>query len=336
MSPVLCVVPGAAMRRREFIGLIGSFAAAWPLAARAQQKAVRVVGFFGANTPQAAGHLSTIFVERLRDLGWIEGQNLRIEYRWAAGQTSKFAPLVAELVAAGSDVIVRSGNAPAMAAQQTTSTVPIVLASTSEILGTGLVKSLARPGGNVTGMTFAAADTAGKRLELLQELVPGLKHVAVLVNPDNDQTETTALHAMAPRVGVTLHSFGFRGTGDLGRIDTYPERSLIRAMYVVSDPLIFTNRVVINAFAIQHRLPTVHRLQEYVADGGLLSYGPDFRSFFRRAAENVDKIFRGTKPADLPIEQPTKFDLVINLKTAKTLGLTIPESFLQRADEVIE
>jgi putative tryptophan/tyrosine transport system substrate-binding protein len=269
----------AHVKRREFISLLGGATVVWPLAARAQQKP-RVVGFLGANTPVAAGHMTSAFVTRLRDLGWIEGRNVVIEYRWAAGQTAKFRELAAELVAAGADVIVTSGNAPAIAARQATSSVPIVLASSADIMATGLVKSLARPGGNVTGLTVAADDTAGKRLELLREAVPGLNRIAVLFNPDAGRVEVSTLREVAPAVGVVLDVFEFRTTGDLDRIAAYPDRSVIGGLFVVSDPLVFTNRVAINAFAIREKLPSVHRLREYVDDGGLMSYGPDFRVFF--------------------------------------------------------
>jgi putative tryptophan/tyrosine transport system substrate-binding protein len=325
----------AHVKRREFISLLGGATVVWPLAARAQQKP-RVVGFLGANTPVAAGHMTSAFVTRLRDLGWIEGRNVVIEYRWAAGQTAKFRELAAELVAAGADVIVTSGNAPAIAARQATSSVPIVLASSADIMATGLVKSLARPGGNVTGLTVAADDTAGKRLELLREAVPGLNRIAVLFNPDAGRVEVSTLREVAPAVGVVLDVFEFRTTGDLDRIAAYPDRSVIGGLFVVSDPLVFTNRVAINAFAIREKLPSVHRLREYVDDGGLMSYGPDFRVFFRRAADYVDKIFKGTRAEDLPVEQPTIFHLVINLKTAKAIGLVVPPILLSRADEVIE
>jgi putative ABC transport system substrate-binding protein len=307
-----------------------------PFAAHGQQRSTRIVGFLGANTPSAAGHLTTAFVTRLRELGWVEGRNLTIEYRWAAGQTAKFQQFATELVAAGADVIVTSGDAAAKAARQATNKVPIVMAATANILATGLVKSLARPGGNVTGLTFSTVDTVGKRLELLKEAVPGLNRAAVLFNPDANPEEVAATREVAPALGVVLDVFEFRVLGDLDRIASYPERSRIGALFVVSDPLVFTNRIAINDFAIREKLPTVHRLKEYATDGGLISYGPDFVTFFRRAAEYVDKILKGAKTEDLPVEQPTFYQLVLNLKTAKAIGLTIPPTLLTRADEVIE
>jgi putative tryptophan/tyrosine transport system substrate-binding protein len=233
-------------------------------------------------------------------------------------------------------VIVTSGNAPAVAAAQETRTVPIVLASSADIVSAGLVKSLSHPGGNVTGLTFAPEDTVGKRLELLKEVVPGLRHVAVLYNPDANPEQVAALRVVAPNLSIELSVFEFRGLAELDNITKSQQRSKFAALFVVSDPLVFVNRIAINQFALRERLPTIHMLQEYAADGGLLSYGPDFPDFFRRAADFVDKILRGAKAEELPVERPTTFRLVINLKTAKTLGLAIPESFLLRADEVIE
>jgi putative ABC transport system substrate-binding protein len=324
------------MRRREFVKFVGSAAFAWPLAAHAQAKTAPIVGFLGANTPTTAGHLTSAFVQRLRELGWVEGQNFSIEYRWAAGQTIKFQELAAELVAAGVAVIVTSGDAPAKAARQVTNSVPIIMASSGNILETGLVKSLARPGGNVTGLTISTSDTAGKRLEILTQAVAGLNRVGVLFNPDGNPGEVTALRDVAPALHIALDVFEFRNTGDLDRIAQYPERSALGALYVVSDPLVFTNRVAINDFAIREKFPSIHRLKEYVDDGGLMSYGPDFLAFFRRAADYVDRILKGEKPEDLPIEQPTKYQLVINLKTAKAIGLVVPPVLLARADEVVE
>lgn len=325
------------MQRRQFITLIGSAAAAtWLPTAYAQRRSTAIVGFLGANTPATAGHLTTAFVTRLRDLGWVEGQNLKIEYRWAAGQTTKYLEFAAELIAAGADVIVTSGEAPTKAARQVTNSVPIVMAASANILASGLVKSLAHPGGNVTGLTFSAIDTVGKRLELLKEAVPGLSRVAVLFNPDANPEEVAATSKVAPSLGLVLDVFEFRTMGDLERIATHSERSKFDALFVVPDPLVFTNRIAINGFAIKEKLPTVHRLKEYAIDGGLISYGPDFVVFFRRAAEYVDQILKGARAEDLPVEQPTTYQLVINLKTAKAIGLAIPPTMLARADEVIE
>jgi putative tryptophan/tyrosine transport system substrate-binding protein len=321
------------MRRREFIAIL---TLPFLPGAASAQTAIRRVGFLGANTPQTAGHLAEVFVARLNELGWREGKNLVIVYRWAAGQTAKFKELADELVAERVEVIVTSGTVPTQAARQATRTVPIVMASSANIAGLGVVESLARPGGNVTGLTFAPVDTVGKRLEFLQAVVPGLRTLAALYNADANLEEIVAVRTIAPSLGLTVEEFPFRELRDLDNIAASKTRSEIGGLFVNSDPLVFVNRVAINAFALRERLPTVHRLQEYAVDGGLISYGPHFPDFFRRAADYVDKILKGAKPAELPIEGPTVIRLVINLKTAKALGLEIPPTLLARADEVIE
>ena len=323
------------MRRRDFMFVLGG-AAGMPFAAHAQQGPLRKVGFLGANTPETAGHLADAFAARLQKLGWTAGKNLAIEYRWAAGQTAKFRDLTDELIAAGVEVIVTSGNAPALAAARATTTIPIVLASSADIVSAGLVKSLSHPGGNVTGLTFVPEDTVGKRLELLKEAVPGVSRIGVLYNPDANPEQVAALREVAAKQATALSIIEFKGSADLERINALPERSDIKALFIVSDPLVFVNRIAINRFALTERLPTVHMLREYVVDGGLLAYGPHFPDFFSRAADFVDKILRGTKPEDLPVERATTFRMVVNLRTAKALGLAIPEAFLLRADEVIE
>ena len=309
---------GADMRRREFLGVIGGVAALRPLAAGAQAVSLRKVGFLGANTPATAGYLADAFVKRLRELGWSEGNNLAIEYRWAAGQTAKFQELSQELIGERVDVIVTSGNAPAIAAARATKTIPIVLASSADIVSSGLVKSLAR------------------RLELLTEIVPNLKRVGVLYNPDANPEQVVALREVAPKLATALSVVEFRGVADLDKINALPDRPEIGALFVVSDPLVFVHRIAINDFALRERLPTVHMLREYAADGGMLAYGPHFPDFFRRADDFVDKILRGTKAEELPVERAATFRFVVNLKTAKALGFTIPEAYLLRADEVIE
>jgi putative ABC transport system substrate-binding protein len=321
------------MRRREFIALLTLPFLPGPASA---ETTIRRVGFLGANTQQTAGHLAEVFIARLNELGWREGKNLVIVYRWAAGQTAKFKELADELVAERVEVIVTSGTVPTQAARQATRTVPIVMASSANIAGIGLVDGLARPGGNVTGLTFAPVDTVGKRLEFLQAVVPGLRRIGVLHNADANLEEVAAVRTIAPSLGLTAEEFPFRELRDLEKIAASKTRSEIGGLFVNSDPLVFVNRVAINAFALRERLPTVHRLQEYAVDGGLISYGPHFPDFFRRAADYVDKILKGAKPADLPIEGPTVIRLVINLKTAKALGLEIPPTLLARADEVIE
>ena len=311
------------MKRREFITLLGGAAAAWPLAARAQQPAkLPTIGFLGASTPSAESQWAAAFVQRLRELGWIEGRTVAIEYRWAEGRSERFAEIAAEFVRLKVDVIVTAGTAAVLAAKQATSVIPIVFAAAGDPVGTGLVASLARPGGNVTGLSIQATDLAGKRLELLREVVPGLRRLAIMANVGYPAAvlEMGEVQAAARTLGLEVATLEIRRAEDIapafealkGRAD---------ALYVCADPLVTTNRIRINTLALGARLPTMHGVREYVEAGGLMSYGPNFPDLFRRAADYVDKILRGAKPADIPVEQPTKFDLVINLTTAKALGL---------------
>jgi len=327
------------MRRRDFIKVIaGSAAAAWPLAVRAQQPGKRpTIGFLGATTPTIWSAFVSAFLMRLRELGWADGQNITIEYRWAEGRESRYTQFAAELVQRNVDIIVTAGTPAVLAVMKATSTIPIVFAAASDPVQTGLVSSLARPGGNVTGLSNQQADLGGLRLELLREIVSGLKRVAVLgnVNSPNVTLEMNSVLAAATKLGFEAFRLEVRQTED---IDAGMEslKGRADALYICSDPLVTTHRVRINTLAVSQKLPTMNAFREYVQAGGLMSYGPNFPDLFRRAAEYVDKILRGAKPADLPVEQPTKFDLVINLTTAKALGLTIPEQFLLRANEVIE
>ena len=325
------------MRRRDLLGVFGG-AAAWPLAAHAQQPGKRpTIGFLGATTPTIWSAFVSAFLMRLRELGWTDGQNIAIEYRWAEGRESRYAQFAAELVQRNVDIIVTSGTAAVLAVMKATSTIPIVFAAAGDPVQTGLVSSLARPGGNVTGLSNQQTDLGGLRLELLREIVPGLKRVAVLgnVNSPNVTLEMNSVLAAATKLGLEAFRLEVRKTED---IDAGMEslKGRADALYICSDPLVTTHRVRINTLAVSQKLPTMNAFREYVQAGGLMSYGPNFPDLFRRAAEYVDKILRGAKPADLPVEQPTKFDLVINLTTAKALGLTIPEQFLLRANEVIE
>jgi putative tryptophan/tyrosine transport system substrate-binding protein len=327
------------MRRRDFIKVIaGSAAAAWPLAVRAQQPGKRpTIGFLGATTPTIWSAFVSVFLIRLRELGWMDGQNIAIEYRWAEGRESRYAQFAAELVQRNVDIIVTAGTPAVLAVMKATSTIPIVFAAAGDPVQTGLVSSLARPGGNVTGLSNQQTDLGGLRLELLREIVPGLKRVAVLgnVNSPTVTLEMNSVLAAATKLGLEAFRLEVRKTED---IDAGMEslKGRADALYICSDPLVTTHRVRINTLAVSQKLPTMNAFREYVQAGGLMSYGPNFPDLFRRAAEYVDKILRGAKPADLPVEQPTKFDLVINLTTAKALGLTIPERFLLRANEVIE
>ena len=322
--------------RRIILAGMGGAAIFASTGALGQQEPVRTIGFLGANTPEAAGHLTAVFIARLQDLGWVEGKNLRISYRWAAGQTSRFRALAEELVAEDVQVIITSGDVAGRAARAATKMVPIVMAPCVDPIGSGLAATIAQPGGNVTGLTSTHDEVAGKRLQLLKEALPDLSRLAVLRNPDASQSDTEAVRVAASALRLQINVFDFRKTADLDAIATFSERSAIKALMVLSEPLVFSNRIAINAFAVHQRLPTMHSLREYAVDGGLIAYGPDFKVQFARAGDFVDKILKGARPGDLPFERPTKFSLVINLKTAKALDLRIPESILIRADEVIE
>ena len=326
------------MRRRKFITLIGGAAATWPLAARAQQPGkLPTIGFLGQSTRSATSEWTNAFVQRLRELGWIDGRNVAIEYRWGEGSNERFAQIAAEFVRLKVDVIVTAGTPQVLAVKQATSVIPIVFAVAGDPVGTGIVASLARPGGNVTGLATLAADLAGKRLELLREVVPGLGRLAIMGNVGNPLSvlELGAVQAAAHTLGLEVHTLEIRRAQDIApALEALKGRA--DALYVCIDGLVNTNRIRINTSSLGVRLPTMHGAREYVESGGLMSFGPSIPDLYRRAAEFVDKILRGAKPGDIPVEQPTKFDLVINLTTAKALGLTIPESFLLRADEVIE
>jgi len=325
------------MRRREFFTLVGGAAAAWPLNARGQQGKAPIIGFLGSGTPSSGNQWAAAFVQRLRELGWIEGRTVGIEYRWAEGRNERVAEIASEFARFKVDVIVTYANTPAAAVKQTVTTIPIVFAAAGDPVGTGLVASLARPGGNVTGLSLQQPELAGKRLEILRDLFPNLRTLAVLANAGspNAVLEMGEVDAAARRLGLAVVRIEVRKTEDFApAVAALKNRA--EALYICTDPLLTTNRQSINTLALGVRLPTMSGFREYVEAGGLISYGPNFPDLFRRAAEYVDKILRGTKPADLPVEQPTKFDLVINLTTAKALGLTIPEQFLLRANEVIE
>jgi putative ABC transport system substrate-binding protein len=325
------------MRRREFITLVGGAATAWPLAAHAQQTGkLPIVGYLGVTTAAAQNRMTSAFVQRMRELGWIEGRTVAIEYRWAEGRTERFTEIATEFVQLKVDVIVASG-AGAVAAKQVTSLIPIVFDIAADPLGSGLVASLARPGGNTTGLSLQQTDLATKRLELLREIVPGLRRLAILANIGSAAAvlEMDEIQETARTLGLEVATLGIRRAEDIApAFTTFKGRA--DALYVVGDPLQFTYRVRINTLALGLRLPTMLARREDAEMAGLMCYGPNFPDLSRRAADYVDKILRGAKPADLPVEQPTKFDLVINLTTATALGLTIPESFLLRADEVIE
>ena len=323
------------MKRRDFITLLGG-AAAWtairPLAARAQSSKLPTIGALGADKA-AWGPWIAAFEQRLRELGWIDGRTVAIAYRWAEGRNERSAEIAAEFVRRKVDVILVAGGA-AIIARQTT-IIPIVGTLLNDPVGSGLAASLARPGGNVTGLSIQSTDLAGKRLELVREVVPGLRHVAILtdVGYDAGMRETGEVEAAARSLGLAVVTLEIRRAEDIApAFATLQGRG--QALYVPSGPVLFGNRDRIDALAREARLPLITVVKGY--DASLLSYGPSYPHQFQRAADYVDKILRGAKPGDLPIEQPTKFELVVNVKTAKALGLTIPETFLVRADEVIE
>jgi putative tryptophan/tyrosine transport system substrate-binding protein len=325
------------VKRRDVITLLGG-AAAWPLAARAQQQAkLPTIGFLGSSTPSAMSQWIAAFVQRLRELGWIEGRTVTIEYRWAEGHSSRAAEIAAEFVKLKVNVIVTYSTSPVLAAKQATSVIPIVFAAATDAVGAGLVASLAQPGGNVTGLSLQQTDAAGKRLELLREMVPGLRRLAIMANAGSPGAvlEMGEVQAAARALGLENTAVEIRRAEDIAPgFDSLKDRA--DGLYVCTDPLVLTNRARIHTLALGARLPTIYNSREYVETGGLMSYGPNWPDRWRRAADIVDKILRGAKPADIPVEQPTKFDLVINSTTAKVLGLEVPPTLLVAADEVIE
>jgi putative tryptophan/tyrosine transport system substrate-binding protein len=325
------------MRRREFISLLGS-AAAWPIAVRAQQeREMATIGLLGSGTAAAQSQWTEAFVRRMRELGWIEGRNLTIEYRWAEGHDERLRELAGELVHLKVDLIVTHNTPPPLAAKQATSTIPIVFATAGDPVGTGIVASLVRPGGNVTGLSSQTPETASKRLELLCDIVPGLGQLAILSDMDNPyvKLDLSQMRKAAANFGIEIATFQVT-RGD----DIPPSFEALKghseALYVPPIPVALVNRTRINTLALAARLPTLHGVREYVEAGGLMSYGPNWPHMWARAADLVAKILHGAKPADIPVEQPTKFDFVINLTTAKALGLAVPDKLLALADEVIE
>src|SRR5262245_14111025 len=323
------------MKRREFITLLGGAAAAWPLSARAQQPPI--IGYLGATTAAAEKSRTDAFVQRLRELGWVEGRTVAIEYRWSEGRNERFAEIAAEFIRLKVDLILATATQAALVSKQATATIPIVFGLAGDPLGTGLVDSLARPGGNVTGLSNQAADLGGKRLEILREVVPGLRRLAILANAayPGAMPEMREIEAAARSLGVEVALFKIRHGEEIATVFD-ENKSRTGAIYVVGDTLMNSNRVRIATLAVAARLPTMYVHRDYVEAGGLISYGANIQNLFRRAAELIDKILRGAQPGDLPVEQPTKFDLVVNLTTAKALGLEVPPTLLARADEVIE
>ena len=328
------------MKRREFIALLGGAASAWPLAARAQQlERMRRVGVLSglARDDQDNDVRLAAFRQRLQQLGWTDGDNVRIDYRFAAGNPENYRKYAAELVALAPDVILAPGFS-VVPLLQATRTVPIVFAFTADPVGSGLVESLSRPGGNATGFMMFEFSLNAKWLELLKEIVPGVTRVAVLRDTavPSGVGQFAVIQSVAPSVGVEVSPINVRDADEIGRGVTAFARSGNGGLIVAASPLANVHRALIVALAARHRLPAVYFERLFVTDGGLISYGPDFVDQYRRAAGYVDRILKGEKPADLPVQAPTKYELVINLKTAKALGLEVPHSVLARADEVIE
>jgi putative ABC transport system substrate-binding protein len=324
------------MRRREFIPLLCGAAASWPFGVRAQQAGkMPTIGFLGADA-SAFSPWTAAFVARLRELGWIEGSTIAIEYRWSQGRTERYAEIAAEFVRLKVDVIVTVGSAVPIV-RQATADIPIVFAVAIDPVGSGLVASLTRPGGNVTGLSIQANELAGKRLEFARELVPRLRRLAIMFNVGNAQPvlEMGETQAAARMLGLEVVPLVIQRAEDIAPA-FQAVKTRAEALYVAVDQLMVANRTNILTSALAVQLPTIFSTRDFVKVGALMSYGPSYTERFGRAADYVDKILRGAKPGDLPVDQPTKFELVINLTTAKALGLTVPSSLLAHADEVIE
>jgi putative tryptophan/tyrosine transport system substrate-binding protein len=326
------------MRRREFITLLGGAAAAWPLTAQAQQSTkIPRVGLLSTFSPSETMPWHQALREGLRHLGWVEGENITVEYRYAESRLDRLPALASDLVRLNVDLIVADTMSPAFAAKNATQTIPVVIASGSDLVASGFAQSLARPGGNITGLDQITPELGG-RLELLKETVPKLSRVVVLWNPQN-QTSTrnwNELQDPARQLGLALHSLEVRNADELDKALNVATSARADALAMLPDPVFVANLKRIADFAAKDRLPSIFHLREFADAGGLITYGPDRSDLFRRAAAYIDKILKGAKPADLPIQLPTKFELVVNLKTAKAIGLELPPTLIARADEVIE
>ena len=327
------------MRRREVITLLGGAAAAWPLAAQAQQAAMPVIGFLGSQSAETVADYLRAFRQGLKDAGYIEGETITVEYRWAEGQVDRLPDLVADLARRRVALLVSGGGPASMAAAQARISIPIIFMVAEDPVRLGLVSSLARPGGNLTGVNFFAAELAAKRLELLRELVPAAARVAVLLNP----SETAVAAANSRDVETAAHAMGLElrilNASTRDEIDAAFEILAVDrpdALFISSGPFFSDRRVQLAHLATRHALPAIHASRLYPEVGGLVSYGASIASAYRQAANYVGRILKGGKPADLPVVQSSKFDLVINLHAAKLLGLTVPATLLARADEVIE
>ena len=328
------------MRRREIVALLGvvAFAASSAAAAQDPEKRPRRIGFLGNSTAALEANLVGGFRDGLRDLGYVEGRNVVIEYRWAEGQYERLAPLIAELAASKVDVIVTAGTPAALAVGRTAQSIPLVMVAVGDPIGTGLAASLARPGGNATGLTSLAPDLEGKRLELIREMLPNVSRLAVFWNPANayqirDEKE---VQAAADALRIPVLPLAVQSAEELDGVFAAILAEGADAMLVLADRVFLHNRERIVAFAAKNRRPMMSAYRELAEDGGLMSFGPSYAVMHRQAARYVDKILKGEKPAELPIEQPARFELVINLKRAKALGIAVPPTLLARADEVIE
>ena len=326
------------MKRRDFVAMLGGTAVALPLASWAQQPGqLPTIGLLGGGTAAAQSERTAAFVQRLRELGWVEGRTVAIEYRWAEGRADRAPEIIAEFLRLKVDVIIATSTSSALAAKRATSATPVVFTGSTDPVGAGLVASLARPGGNLTGLSLQLIDITGKRLELLREIVPGFRRLAVLgvVGSPTFKLTLAEIQKLAPALDLEVAIQEVRRTDDIApAIEALKGRA--DALYVSAGAFLNSNRVLLNTLALGARLATSHGSREYLEGGGLMSYGADIVDLYRRAGDYADRILRGAKPADMPVEQPTKWDLVINLTTAKALGLTVPQSFLQRVDAMIE
>jgi putative ABC transport system substrate-binding protein len=325
------------MTRRYFIALLGGTVISWPLVAHAQQVGkLPTIGILGS-TAAAWNHWLPALLQRLHELGWIENRTVTIDYAWTEGDAKRYAELATDLAGRSVDLIVPLGTPAIVAAKKATSTIPIVFPLASDPVGEGLVTSLAHPGGNITGLSNQQPDLAGKRLEILRDLLPGFRELAILSNVNNPTAQLSVEEILpaASKLGLEIIRLDVRHPEDIAPvIGSLNGRA--QALYVVGDPMIADNQIQINTLALAARLPTMHGSRGYVETGGFVCYGPDFSDLFRRSGDYINKILKGTKPADLPVEEPTKIELVVNLKTAKALGLAISQAFLMRADAVIE